>query len=43
MKKRISELLEDGEWVAFFAFMALVGIATNVVGAFLFFKLMGQQ
>jgi len=38
-----SELLDDSDWISFFAFMALIGTATVIVGTWAFFGLMLQQ
>ena len=43
LKAEFGELLDDGDWVSFFAFMALIGTATAIVGTWAFFGLMMQQ
>ena len=43
LKAEFGELLDDGDWVSFFAFIALIGTATAIVGTWAFFGLMMQQ
>ena len=43
LKAEFGELLDDGDWVSFFAFIALIGTATAIVGTWAFFGVMMQQ
>ena len=40
---QFSELLDNSDWVSFYAFMSLIGTAAAIVGTWAFFGLMLQQ